>query len=251
VKIDSDMLELLHGCTCQGRVLKLPILSRPQYEKINKILEAAGGKWNRGAGGHVFSNDAVEVVDHLINDEEVTTQQEMGAFFTPSDIVAMILGRACLTSGMLVLEPSAGIGNIAREAAKFATVDCVEIQPRYVYELEKSGLYQKVTEADFLTITPDPIYDRVLMNPPFAKRQDIDHVIHALKFLKPTGKLISIMAAGVSFRRDNKTREFCTILDRRGNIEDLPDGAFHESGTDTRAVLVEIRGEPETILKMF
>jgi hypothetical protein len=255
MKINSEMLAILSRSICQGHILKLPQLSRPEYERINKILEAAGGKWDRPAGGHVFPNAADEVVDHLINEEEVVTQQEMGAFFSPPDIVSLIIDRARLTSDMLVLEPSAGSGNIAKEAAKFThIVDCIEIQSRYAYELEISGLYRKVTEADFLTVIPNPVYDRVLMNPPFARRQDIDHVCHALKFLKPDGILISIMAAGVSFRRDNKTREFCTILDQRGNIEDLPDGAFHESGTDIRAVLVEIRGEPPKVplvQKMF
>ncbi len=33
------------------------------------------------------------------------------------------------------------------------------------------------------------------MNPPFSRQQDIRHVMHAAKFLKPGGRLVAVMGA--------------------------------------------------------
>ena len=94
---------------------------------------------------------------------------------------------------------------------------------------------------DFLAQSPDAIYDRVVMNPPFAKQADIKHILHALKFLKSDGLLVSVMAAGVLFRDNRLTTDFRDLINERGgNIEELPDGAFKESGTMVRTVIVTI-----------
>jgi type I restriction-modification system DNA methylase subunit len=81
------------------------------------------------------------------------------------------------------------------------------------------------------------------MNPPFADQQDIRHVEHALRFLKPGGRLVAIMSAGVSFRQDRQATTFRELVEGcDGTIEPLPEGAFEASGTGVRAVLVTIDG---------
>jgi hypothetical protein len=87
--------------------------------------------------------------------------------------------------------------------------------------------------------TPAPVCDRILMNPPFAKTQDIRHVMHAVRFLKPGGKLVAIMAAGVNYRA-HLSVTFRDYLDRFGTLQELPDGSFKVSGTDVRTVLVTL-----------
>ena len=37
-------------------------------------------------------------------------------------------------------------------------------------------------------------YDRIIANPPFTKNQDIDHVMQMWNFLKPGGRIVSIMS---------------------------------------------------------
>jgi 16S rRNA G1207 methylase RsmC len=87
------------------------------------------------------------------------------------------------------------------------------------------------------------LFDRIVMNPPFADQQDIRHVRHALGFLKPGGRLVAIMSAGVTFREDRLAREFRALVeDRGGTIEELPADAFKASGTGVLAVLVTIDG---------
>ncbi len=109
-------------------------------------------------------------------------------------------------------------------------------------------MLSRLTKADFLDVGPGSTqpFDRVLMNPPFAKQADVRHVQHALGFLKKRragGLLVAIMARGVRFRTDRLATGFRTLVeDREGRIEDLPDGSFRAAGTDVRTVLVTIPG---------
>lgn len=70
-------------------------------------------------------------------------------------------------------------------------------------------------------------YDRIVMNPPFSKRQDAEHVMHAYKLLKPGGRIVAIMGEGVFFGQDKKAQEFREWLDSVGGTsEKLPEGSF-------------------------
>lgn len=82
-------------------------------------------------------------------------------------------------------------------------------------------------------------FDAVVMNPPFEKQADIDHVLHAYKMLKPGSRLVSVMAAGITFREDKKAKGLRELINNSGGkIISLPDGAFKESGTMVRTVIV-------------
>ncbi len=62
-------------------------------------------------------------------------------------------------------------------------------------------------------------FDRVVMNPPFERQQDIDHVSRAAGMLKPGGRLVSVMSAGVTFRENNKTRWFRDLIETFAGYE--------------------------------
>jgi hypothetical protein len=64
-------------------------------------------------------------------------------------------------------------------------------------------------------VQPDPgaLYDRVIANPPFDCERDIDHVMHALRFLAPDGCLTAIMSAGTEFRETRKAIAFRALMD--------------------------------------
>lgn len=240
---DSVSAVLLH-CVAEGHVLKIAgRLPRHQYDLVNKVLVAAGGEWDRKLGGHIFPSDAAEILRQLKETGEVATQQEMGTFFTPAAVVDLVMQRAGIMTWQLVLEPSAGVGNIASKAVRITNVECIEIQPRYTEVLTKSGLYDDVFCGNFLAVEPRAVFDRVVMNPPFAHQQDIDHVQHALKFLAPGGRLVSVMLASLNFRENNKTQEFKDLVFARGgSIEDLPAESFKEAGTSVPTILVTIPG---------
>jgi len=238
--IDDAVLAVLSAGRCAGNTYFLPArqLDRKMYEAVNKVLNALGGRWNRSAKGHVFAEDCADILDGAIESGTYTRPADMGWFPTPSHIAEQILSLADVRPEHAVLEPSAGEGALAFLALKReASVDCVEIDTRRAEVLRRGGV-QAVNESDFLTVMPTPIYDRVVMNPPFAKRADIHHVTHARKFLKPGGKLVAIMSAGVAFREDKLATEF---REQCETIDPLPEGAFKESGTGVRTVVVTMK----------
>jgi predicted RNA methylase len=141
---------------------------------------------------------------------------------------------------MLVLEPSAGIGRIATAARQTgAFVTCWEIDQK---RAEKLGdIAHSLNVADFLISHPIRHFDRVVMNPPFAKQDDIRHVLHAFKFLKAGGKLVAIMSSGVMFRDNMLTSDFREfVYSHNGSIERLPEDSFQASGTSVNTCIVTI-----------
>nr|XP_022912401.1 uncharacterized protein LOC111423400 [Onthophagus taurus] len=123
-------------------------------------------------------------------------------------------------------------------------VDCIEVQPHLAHALEAENVYSKVLCADFLAVTPDlnRLYDRVVMNPPFDRERDIDHVVHALKFLKPDGRLIAIMSAGTEFRQTAKAIAFRKLMQDMGATwRDLPHNSFSEVGTNVNTGFITVR----------
>jgi hypothetical protein len=145
---------------------------------------------------------------------------------------------------LTVLEPSAGTGNLARRAAeRGGIVDCIEYQGALAQQLRNSGLYRKVLCGDFLSVQPNPaaLYDRVIMNPPFDRERDIDHVMHALRFLKPDGCLTAIMSAGTEFRETRKAIAFRALMDEmRATWRDLPAASFASVGTYTNTFILRV-----------
>lgn len=165
-----------------------------------------------------------------------------GYFPTPAELVAKMLRLAYLPDGALVLEPSAGSGAIAdavREAGH--TVHCVERHSSLAEVLRLKGHH--VTHDDFTEIDPEaPVYDAVVMNPPFERGQDVEHVMHAWRFVKPGGAVIAIMGAGVRYRGQRPYSTFRDWMDGEeltgADVIDIPAGAFKESGTGVASVMV-------------
>ena len=180
--------------------------------------------------------------------------KNFGFFPTPPALVSRVLeaghvGTRATWSGdyprLSILEPSAGLGAIALAGAKAGhRVTAVEIQAPHATHLREAGGLQRVICGDFLELSPDQtgLFDRVLMNPPFDGGRDVDHVTHALRFLAPGGRLVAIMGAGVEFREDRKTTDFRAMVERFGGaFQDLPAGAFAESGTNVNTALLTLR----------
>jgi len=252
MKVTDDVLAILDQAQTEGNRLMLTAkwLDRKLYEKTNKVLEAAGGTWNRKAKAHLFDGDAAEAIEQVILSGEIATHQDFDFFPTPKPIVARLLELAEVGTYHRVLEPSAGTGNIVVAIGNGPNKVAVEINFDYLAHLMVRGVSRlQIHQGDFLACTPIGnwlkgdigTFDRVVMNPPFSKQQDIKHVLHALKFLKPGGRLVSVMSASVTFRQNKLTAEFRQLVeDRGGMIEPNPDDAFKESGTRVRTVNVVI-----------
>ncbi len=200
-------------------------------EKVNKVLAEYYGEVI--GDGVTKEADPFEAVKN-------TPAKYFGFYPTPDKAADDLFERVPLYSNkqQRVLEPSAGTGQLARRAMKHgATVDCVEIQPHLTEMLATNG---KVWNQDFLALAPETtgLYDVVVMNPPFDRERDIDHVVHAMKFLKPDGCLVAIMSAGTEFRETRKSIAFRELLaSKNGQLIDMPIGSFSEVGTNVNTVI--------------
>lgn len=166
-----------------------------------------------------------------------------GFFPTPAAVVERMIFEADMPTGEFrFLEPEGGSGailDIVRARFKRATIDTFECHNTLREILIAKGY--SLIGGDFLGADAAPLYDRILMNPPFEKGQDMEHVRHAYSFLKPGGRLVAIMSPGPFFRADNKAEGFRAWFEEVGGTKiDLPANSFKESGTGTATVMVAI-----------
>jgi hypothetical protein len=218
-------------------------LDRKLYERLNKALEAMGGKWNRKAAGHVFTSDPRPHVEGLLENGILQIERD-GFFETPPAVVQRMLVLVPIQRrDCLVLEPSAGLGAIANALpVPREQVICVEKNSERCKELTARG-FTRVHCGNFLDIC-DYTVDRIYMNPPFEDGQDIDHVRHAFDCLAPGGMMVAVMSEGAFFREDHRSCEFREWLTALGGYsERLPQGSFKESGTGVNARLVVLSAE--------
>jgi hypothetical protein len=200
--------------------------------------------------GAPIPEDHAPVDDGDLFTPKTTPAKNFGLFPTPDAAAKRVFYDFSLwhpedTPALTLLEPSAGTGNLARRAVEAgAVVDCIEVQGHLAQGLRAEGIYRNVIAADFLALKPNPdaLYDRVAMNPPFDRERDIDHVMHALTFLKPGGVLTAIMSAGTEFRETRKSTAFRALMAEMGaECSDLPAGSFSSVGTNVNTIILKVR----------
>lgn len=136
--------------------------------------------------------------------------------FTPTPLVERMLATANLNEDSRVLEPEAGIGYIADEVKKITPhVDCSEISHDFRELLELKGHH--LIGWNFLELEQQPVYDAVLMNPPFS--EEYDHIRHAYGFLKPGGVLVSVCSSRVAhpsaMRKDAAFQDWLSAVEHQ------------------------------------
>jgi hypothetical protein len=132
----------------------------------------------------------------------------------------------------LILESSAGLGALIRAMEKvlrFPTqrIDFCEVQEEFAAVL--SG-YNRVG-SDFEKYQPGPIYDAIVMNPPYKNKLAERHVDHAWNCIKPGGWIIALVGKQAAVRIEDEFmgHVFTSKLFRKG---------FRETSVDT--VLLQI-----------
>ena len=239
--IPNNALAVLSASVVRENTIMLPCqLERGLYAEVKKLLDSMGGKWNKKAGGHLFPEDPSDQLEMVLLTGSVKKVDKFGFFPTPRPLAEAVVAMAGIEAGMIVLEPSAGSGNLADVIAQFTSkenIRCCELQRKNVMTLQEKG-YRVVEEGNFLSSHPTPVYPVIVMNPPFEKQADIDHVLHAYKYLEPGGRLVSIMSASVTFRDNTKTRAFRETIEDLGYFIENPSGSFKVSGTSVSTITV-------------
>ena len=129
--------------------------------------------------------------------------------------------------------------------AKGAKVDAIEIdESRCVALRAIDGL--NVTRANFLRQEAVPVYDKVVMNPPFYGTHWMEHVVHAFDFLAPGGSLVAVLPITAELGMTAKHKAFRKWAKDHTSgygrlFQDLPAESFMESGTRVNTVTITLR----------
>lgn len=195
--------------------------------------------------------DKVRELERSVMRDAANNRGWLDFFPTPVAVTEEMLAAADIRPGMAVLEPSAGMGHIAdRIREKGVEPVVAELEPQKRELLEAKG-YEVVGKDFMKDVSEGKSYDRIVMNPPFSKRQDTEHVRRAYDLLKPGGRLVAIVSEGSFFGKDSKAAEFRDWLEEVGGTsEKLAEGSFNDpslpvtTGVNTRMVVIEKEGTP-------
>lgn len=254
LQIKPEVAAILSVSIISERSVKLPDkkLSPQLYGAVNDVLSLAGGVWNKKAKAHLFATDPRERLGLALKTGTAVFDVEnsapalvakakkktLQAFYTPPELADRLVKLAEINSRCICLEPSAGLAAIsgAMVRAGAQSVTNVEIDPETARALRAMGLH--VIEDDFLNVGPCRLgkFDRVVMNPPFAKDQDVKHVQHALQFLKTGGILVAVMASNVDRKCFDRL-----VAGLDYEVVPVESGAFKESGTNVATIILKIR----------
>lgn len=172
--------------------------------------------------------------------EDGTAPQAVSAyqlFQTPPALAAQLVASLALSPGARVLEPSAGLGRLLDALAPFSPAEVVAVENApecagALFGQERAGV--RLLQRDFLEVDPDEVgqFDAVAMNPPFHMRADIRHILHAMRFLKPGGRLAALCM-------DTDRRE-AALRGMASSWVKVPPGTFSKEGTGVGCVLLTI-----------
>lgn len=156
--------------------------------------------------------------------------------FTPPELAKELVALAGVRKDSRVLEPEAGIGNIA-DAAKEVTdhVDCIERMTDFceILKLKKHN----VIGNDLLTAETAPIYDAVVMNPPFS--EECEHIKRTFDFLRPGGSLVAVCSSSIQWKSTRKYEQFRDWLSEHTHSIDECGAKFEMTGVHTVVLVVD------------
>jgi hypothetical protein len=160
------------------------------------VLAAIGGVKvveNKACDYFQFDYDPTRVIDEVACSGCIPDQRSHQFYPTPEKLARIAIELADIQEGHNCLEPSAGIGGLADLMP--ADTLCIEVSPMHCKVLEAKG--KQVVEGDFLKCaarTISPIFDRVVMNPPFSEGRWKAHTeAAAARAVAPGGVLVAIL----------------------------------------------------------
>lgn len=230
-------------------------LDRKQYLSINEVLETIGLKWNKKEKAHIFDGEMLEeAIADIIESGECETLKETIKKFqfypTPKEIADLLVEVADLQDHDGILEPSFWDGAllfaIQRTWKHFPLIYWVELDKKRYDEfienkskIENSLLnrYWKFVNMDFLDMTDEWKFSKIVMNPPFSKMQDAKHIVHAYSLLNKWGTLVSIASSSIQTR---KGKIYDELNELHPEFIPLPEWSFKESGTMVSSVIIKI-----------
>lgn len=245
----------------ENRLFLKTQMDRKQYVELNKILELLWWKWNKKEKAHIFDIENLqEAIDEVCDTMEVVDVKVLyQQFYTPSDLAKRLVELADIQKTDDVLEPSAGQGAIVKEILKkeYNRIILLEIDKTNIKLLkEEFNCYEwmkddcdwqgtlsrdkgmNIYQWDFLDHWLNKNhFQKIIMNPPFTKSQDVKHILKAYENLFEWWRIVSIASSGIQTREGKLYDELKELNPEFIKIEDW---AFKESWTMVNSVIVII-----------
>lgn len=243
--IRLSVAQMVLASNLEAAALSLPQnfqFDKTDYQRLRAALLKAGATYKRSAFHFPSVERAEEVISQLLQGERVNFKKSLQYYPTPEP-VADRLFQGVDVSGKVVLEPSGGEGALVEQALKRGAdrVLTAELHTDFHQTLRQKGA--EVIGDDLLALTAEDVkdVDVVIMNPPFTKGQDVDHVNHLLEILPPTAEIHAIMSGSIRHHSQSKYERFRDYLSEVGSVpEVIEKGAFQSSGTQVETCLVRI-----------
>lgn len=217
----------------------------PDWDLLKRIMVALGGTWKTGGkkapGGFRFPDDldASELVRLAKETGEITDPKAAEFFWTSDELADKLAAFIAPVATGRYLEPSAGKGALARALRRAcpeltsSSIDCVEPLEENRKALRDAGFF--LIGHDFMAIEPPCNWDGVILNPPFSGQADCRHILRAIEFVKPGGRVAAIASVGVQYRQNKLAQQFRDELSRHGaEVIENPEGSFEHAGTSVR-----------------
>lgn len=189
--------------------------------------------------------------------------KDLAFYPTSPEVVDAMIRNVHVAGVKRVLDPSAGTGNIItrflerwavaatsdrfRSASDAPEMTAIEIHPERAQAL-RDRTAAHVIEANFLTLPAQPVYDIILMNPPFYGTHWMEHVTRAYDWLAPGGTLKAVLPISADLGTTAKHTAFRKWAEQRTSyygrlFEDLPAESFAHAGTRINTVILTL-GKP-------
>lgn len=215
-------------------------MDRKQYVELNTILELLWWKRNRKEKCHIFDIENLqEAIDEVCDTMEVVDVKVLyQQFYTPSELAKRLVELADIKSNEVVLEPSAWIGNIIQEIEIYKRIIAIDIDNENCNTLKMMfGSKDNITifNIDFMEYIAEPVANKIVMNPPFTKSQDVKHILKAYKNLCEWWRLVSIASRSIQTRQGKLYNE---LRELNPEFIEIEEWAFKESWTMVNSVIV-------------
>jgi predicted RNA methylase len=172
-------------------------------------------------------------------------------FPTPPEVIDKML-KFIDIEGKVILEPSAGSGNIVNRLLEFGAKDVLYCEKSKAMQSILSGKGRFMCD-DFLNLKSEEIshINAIVMNPPFS--EGVKHILHAYE-IAPKGTTIVSLINSSNIKNDytNERKELNKLISTLGNSYDLGKCFFNaERKTDVDVSMITITKAGENYEEEF
>ena len=162
--------------------------------EAERVIEGIGGVIKNGR--IQFDYCPKSALDEIIASGCIPDRVAHQYYPTPENVARAAVDLAQIGPDDTVLEPSAGQGGIADHLPAPHRAICIEISKLHCEILRAKGFV--TVQADFMEWAARALlFDRVIMNPPFAGGRAVAHVRIAAELVKQGGRLVAILPASM------------------------------------------------------